>query len=293
MDTFPDAYLTTRELADLLRISERKVYDLAASDEVPCVRVVGKLLFPKAQVTAWMAAAHSGPNSHDPLPNVLIGSHDPLLEWALRESASGLAAFFDGSQDGLDRFAAREGVVCGLHMHQQRGWNTDAVEARLGNARVILVEFARRQRGLIVAPGNPLGLRDLAGLAERRVARRQSSAASQTLFDTMMQEAGLDPHGIQGPKAVARTEGDLALLVFEGKADAAFGLQSAASAMRLDFAPILEERFDLLVWRHAWFEPAFQTLLSFLQSPAFATKAAEMGGYEITGLGRVHFNGAA
>jgi excisionase family DNA binding protein len=54
-------YLTTRELADLLRIKERKVYDMAAAGEVPCSRAMGKLLFPRAEVEAWLAASASGP----------------------------------------------------------------------------------------------------------------------------------------------------------------------------------------------------------------------------------------
>ena len=51
-------YLTTRELAELLRLGERKVYDLASSGEIPCVRATGKLLFPRAEITAWPVEAH-------------------------------------------------------------------------------------------------------------------------------------------------------------------------------------------------------------------------------------------
>ncbi len=291
MTAAPEAFLTTRELADVLRISERKVYDLVASGEVPCVRVVGKLLFPKAEVMAWIDAARSGPLAQGALPDVVVGSHDPLLDWALRESTSGLAAFFDGSTDGLDRLADRQGAICGVHLHQADGWNTEAVAAKLGEAPVVLVEFARRQRGLIVAQGNPLRLADIAGLAQVRVARRQAGAASQRLFDMLATKAGLDPTDLAGPEAVARTEGDLASMVFEGKADVAFGLLAAAGPMRLDFVPVLEERFDLLVWRQAWFEPPFQRLLAFLRGPAFAQKAAEFGGYDLSGLGAVQFNG--
>lgn len=293
MDAPNDPYLTTRELADLLRIKERKVYDLAAGGEVPCVRVVGKLLFPRAEVLAWIAAARSGPAAMAQLPRVVLGSSDPLLDWALRESGSGLAGFFDGSQDGLSRFAAHEGVACGLHMHEAEGWNRETVRAQMGAAPVVLVEFAQRSRGLIVAPGNPLGLGDMAGLQNVRLARRQPAAASQAMLDGLLNAAGIDPAQIAGPQTIARTEADLAQTVFEGEADAAFGLCAAARAMRLDFVPVLEERFDLLVWRHAWFEPPFQKLLSFLQTSTFAAKADTLGGYDVSGLGRVWLNGAA
>ena len=91
-------YLTTRELAALLRIKERKVYDLAASGTVPCSKAMGKLLFPRTEIEAWIAAGRHRPESRQDIrrgsaprssfvrPNVVLGSHDPLLEWALRES---------------------------------------------------------------------------------------------------------------------------------------------------------------------------------------------------------------
>jgi excisionase family DNA binding protein len=85
-------FLTTRELADLLRIGERKVYDLAAKGEVPHVKVVGKLLFPRDRVMGWIASGAVGPGAETPLPPVLVGSSDPLLDWALRQSDAGLAA---------------------------------------------------------------------------------------------------------------------------------------------------------------------------------------------------------
>mgnify|MGYP001797338354 CR=1 FL=1 len=290
MDGPGESYLTTRELADLLRIKERKVYDLAAAGEVPCVRVVGKLLFPQADVRAWIEGARSGPAAEGALPGVMLGSHDPLLDWALRESGSGLAAFLDGSADGLARFARREGVACGVHIHEEDGWNVESVAAAVGEAPVVLLELARRRRGLIVAPQNPLEINGLADLAGRRVARRQEGAASQGMFDALSAGAGLGH--LDGPEAVARTEGDVAMLVFEGKADAAFGLEAVAAQMRLGFVPVLEERFDLLVWRRAYFEPAVQRLMAFLRSPACAAKAAEMRGYDLSGLGTVWLNGA-
>lgn len=284
-------YLTTKELAELLRIKERKVYDLAASGDVPCVRVVGKLLFPRAEVTAWIAASHSGPSgTAHPIPNVFAGSHDPLLDWALRESGSGLAAFFDGSHDGLTRLLDRQAIACSLHIHQKDGWNTDAVSAAASEQPVVLIEFARRLRGLIVAKGNPLQINAIADIKSHRFARRQTSAASQGLFEELAREVGYDPDELPGPPTPARTEDDVARVVAEGKADAAFGLSSLAQQFNLDFVSVTEERFDLLVWRQAWFDPAFQAFLDFTASAQFKIRAAEMGGYDLTHLGRVHYN---
>lgn len=282
-------YLTTREMADLLRVKERKIYDLAAAGEIPHSRATGKLLFPRETVLAWIENASEAPAGEGTRPAVVLGSHDPLLEWALRESGSGLAAFFDGSLDGLDRFDHLEGVAAGLHMVQDEGWNTEFVARRFRFRPVVLAEWAWRDRGIIVAPGNPLGIGSVRDLAGKRMVLRQPQAGSQHLMERLFAQAGIAlPQG--GP--MARDEREAALAVLDGRADAAFGLAASARQFRLDFVPVCEERFDLLVSRRDWFEAPFQALIAFSRTPAFAQMAETLGGYRIDGIWTPHFNGA-
>jgi len=287
-------YLTTKELAQLLRIKERKVYDLAASGAIPCSRAMGKLLFPRAAVEAWVAQHSSGapaPLTAD-RPAVILGSSDPLLEWALRESHSGLASFLDGSMDGLERLARGEGIATGLHVFDPASgdWNRSVAAARFDGQPVVLAEWAWRERGLIVARGNPKKIRGVESLGGLTIVPRQAAAGSQVLLEHLLQEAGIAGGDIQ-QLPQARSEADAALAILEGKADAALGLSSLAKQYQLDFVEIVKERFDLLAWRRDWFEPAFQDLLAFCRSSEFLEKAQELGGYDVSGLGRVHFNG--
>ncbi|GGE85322.1 helix-turn-helix transcriptional regulator [Stappia taiwanensis] len=282
-------YLTTREMADLLRVKERKIYDLAAAGEVPHSRATGKLLFPREEVLAWIANASDAPSSDAMRPPVVLGSHDPLLEWALRESGSGLAALFDGSLDGLDRFEAGEGIAAGLHVVQEEGWNTEVIARRFRYRPVVLVEWAWRSRGFIVAPGNPAGITRLADLAGRQVVRRQAKAGGQLLLERLVAEEGLTPPAATGP--MARDEREAALAVLDGRAEVAFGLEASARQFKLDFVPVCEERFDLLVSRRDWFEPPFQAFVAFCGTPALREMAATLGGYRIERLWRPHFNG--
>ncbi len=285
-------YLTTRELADLLRIGERKVYDLAASDEVPCMRAVGKLLFPRAEITAWLAASRTGPNvAQSPLPPILAGSHDPLLDWALRESGSGLASYYDGSYDGLTRLADRSAQAAGLHIREEDGWNRAALGEVLAEAPVVLIEIARRARGLLLSP-RTRGISGFSDLAGRRVVLRQDSAASQRAFDAELTLAGLGLSDINALPELARTEEELAIALHDGKAEVGYGIGALSGLYGLEFVPLSTERFDLAVWRRAWFDPPLQRLMRFLASPACAARAAEMPGYDLSGLGTVHHNGA-
>jgi excisionase family DNA binding protein len=288
-------FLTTREVAALLRVKERKVYDLAASSEIPCRRLTGKLLFPRAEIEAWLAH-HQGTvrlSVEVPQPNILVGSHDPLLDWALRESRSGIATFLDGSLDGLARMRRHEAGAAGIHVYEpeREVWNRGHVEEALGQEAVVLLEWAWRERGLILAPGNPHGVADLAGIRGLRVVPRQPEAGSQVLFTLLLERTGLHFNNLQLIHPPARSEVDLGLAVADGKADAGFGLAAVARQLRLAFVPVIRERYDLLVWRRAYFEPPMQRLFEFCRTEAFHARADELGGYDVGGLGTVHYNG--
>jgi len=287
-------YLTTKELAELLRIKERKVYDLAAAGDVPCSRVMGKLLFPRAAVMAWVSAHSSGLEraARVQLPGVFLGSHDPLLDWALRESRCGLATYFDGSMDGLERFLSREGVATGMHLYDggAGAWNTPVVGERCASLPVVLVEWATRSRGLIVAKGAEKSFSSLAALKGTTFAPRQPEAGAQVLFLQLLAEAGLKTDDLSFI-APERTEIDAALAVLDGRAQATLGLKSVAAQHRLGFVPVIDERFDILVDRRAWFEPPLQMFLAFCRSQAFMQRALDMPGYDISNLGAVRFNG--
>lgn len=287
-------YLTTRELAELLRIKERKVYDLAASGQIPCSRAMGKLLFPRQAVESWLARGSSGmPVNAARRPGVFLGSYEPLLEWALRESGCGLATLLDGSLDGLERFARGEGLAAGLHIHDAASgdWNVAPVAARFGQLPVALVEFAWRERGLVVAPGSEEQFASgLDAIRGRRLAPRQAGAGSQVLLRHLLERAAVADREIAWTD-VARTESEAALAVLEGKADAALGLRAMAEQLRLGFVPLLRERYDLLVDRAAWFDEPLQRLTGFCRSAVFRAKAAEFAGYDVSGFGTVHFNG--
>lgn len=287
-------YLTTKEVAELLRIKERKVYDLAASGEVPCSKAMGKLLFPREAVHAWLTERSSGltASTREPLPNVFLGSHDPLLDWALRESQCGLAMYFDGSADGLDRFVRREGVATGMHIYDvtKDRWNVDLVKSRCAGMPVVLVHWAKRQRGLILSDKLDNSIGSIADLRGRRVTPRQPQAGAQRLLLHLLVQAKLTEDDIVFTPA-ARTEHDAALTVLEGKAEATFGLAALAAQYRLPFIPVIEESFDLLVDRRAWFEPPMQALLRLCRSKGFTDRAQDLVGYDVAEFGRVRFNG--
>ena len=279
-------YLTTREVAELLRVKERKVYDLAAAGEIPHRRITGKLLFPSAEVHAWIEGG-SAADSAD-RPAVVAGSHDPLLDWTVRECGSGLATLVNGSFDGLDCFVDGRAALAGLHIPERGGWNVATVAAR-GVRNSVLVAWAVRARGLILSDRAHGDVRRLSDLAGKRVAMRQPGAGAAALLTNLLSKEGMTQADLVPTRQFARTESDAAAVVAGGNADAALGIEAMAKQFHLNFLPLVEERFDLLVDRRAYFTEPVQTLLSFARGDEFMEKAAALGGYDLSEAGSVRW----
>lgn len=286
MDTQQPAYLTTKEVADLLRVKERKVYDLVAAEEIPHRKITGKLLFPAAELTAWIEGGGEGTNAERPA--VVTGSHDPLLDWALRECGARLATLLNGSSDGLACFARGQAALTGMHIPDEKGWNIAAVRVA-GVANCVLIGWALRARGLILSQGAAREVRGVGDLRGKRVILRQPGAGAAALFQRLMTEAGLQEGDIITPAGPAHTESDAAAAIAAGEADATLGIKAMAQQFHLPFVPLVDERFDLLIDRRSYFTEPVQSLLRFAQSEAFAAKAEALGGYDIADLGRVRW----
>ncbi len=279
-------YLTTKEVAELLRVRERKVYDLAAADEIPHRRITGKLLFPAEEIHAWIEGGDGG--APGIRPDVVAGSHDPLLDWAIRESGAGLATLTDGSLDGLERFAAGQSAAAGMHVPEDDGWNIATVTAR-GLGGCVLIGWATRARGILLADGLDRDVQGFADLKGRRMALRQEGAGAAALLGRLLKDAGMTRDDVLASGTVARTESDAAAAVAAGEAEAALGIGAMARQFGLGFVPLVDERFDLLIDRRAWFTPPFQRLMAFTRTDAFRAKAEALGGYDVGAAGEVRW----
>jgi putative molybdopterin biosynthesis protein len=286
-------FLTTTETAEYLRLKERKVYELVAEGAIPCTKVTGKWLFPQADLDQWLVQNLSRPKGMkvpDPMP-IVGGSHDPLLEWALRESASGLATLPEGSEAGLARFEQGGIVATAIHLHSLADGgdtNVDALKKRGSFHDTVLIAFARREQGFLVAPGNPLVIATIADVVRRRarMAVRPQGAGAQLLLLSLMHRARLSYDGL-AVVASCPTGSDIAQAIRAGRADCGIATRSAANAAGVDFVPIVWERFDVAMRQRDYFRPPLQAFLGFLRSDAFVARAGELGGYDVSDAGAV------
>jgi molybdate-binding protein len=213
----------------------------------------------------------------------------------VRQSGCGLALRAGGSLEGLGALAAGQAVAAAVHLldPDAGAWNAPAARRELGAGGHVGITWAWREQGLLVAPGNPLGLAGIADLARPglRVVGRQSRAGSHVLLVHLLTEAGLRLDAISFLPEPALAEDEVAAAVADGQAGAGFGIRAEAEARGLGFLPLVRERFDLVMARRDYFEPPLQALLGFARGAAFAARAARMGGYDIAETGRVAFNG--
>ena len=284
-------YFTTEELADFLRIKSRKVYDLVSKDLVPHSRVMGKLLFSKIEISNWISGNKSENIQLKSMPIVLLGSHDPLLELAVKNSKSGIAMSFDGSTQGLERFKLNEGFVSGLHLYDndENIWNIPIVKKQLSDKAVVLIEWAKRERGLIFKENNNIKNISIENYKGKRLVRRQIGSGSEIYLQYILRTYNLSHDDFKRTE-IAYSENDAVHLVLSDKADVTLGLKSEAKKYQLGFCPIITERFDLVVDRKFWFEKPFQDLLNFCKTSDFKEIASNLDGYNIIDLGKVHFN---
>ena len=288
---------TTAEAARYLRLKERKIYEMVAEGTVPCTKVTGRWLFPKAELDHWLASSVTRPagmTRPQPAP-IVAGSHDPLLEWAMRESGCGLATLAVGSEAGFTRFVAGETIAAAMHLHALEAPEADAnlaaVVGRSDLQDAVLVAFCRREQGLLLAPGNPLKIRSIDDVIAKRarIALRPKGAGAQLLLLSLLHRAKAAFDTLVSVSPVCPTGPDIAQAIRAGRADTGIATRSVANSAGLDFAPVVWEPFDLLMRQRDYFHPPMQALIRFLQSEELAARAREMGGFDLSPAGTVRF----
>jgi molybdate-binding protein/DNA-binding transcriptional regulator YhcF (GntR family) len=223
--------------------------------------------------------------SHDMAVNALaarIGEIIPgaLLEISISGSLGGLMALAEGRTD-----------LAGCHLWdvETGDYNLPFVHRLMPGRETVVVTLAHRRLGLIVAPGNPLGLHSIGDLAGPglRFVNRQSGSGTRVWLDAALTQAGIPAGRIQGYADERQTHSEVARSVAEGAADAGLGLETAAVAFGLDFIFLTRERYDLVLLAETAQHEPFARLLAWLASPPAKTFISAFKGYENTDTGTI------
>ena len=226
---------------------------------------------------------------------VAVGSHDLVLDLAAsqlraRDPDITLASSNVGSLGGL--VALRDGLchLAGSHLldPQTGEYTLPYVDRVLGGRDTAVVRLLHRDQGLIVAPGNPLGLTGLDDLTrpELRYVNRQRGAGTRVLLDHELAQRGIASDAVSGYAREEHTHLAVAAAVAAGRADCGLGVLAAARAFGLDFVQVAREPYDLVMTPDTLEDPILAPLWSLLEQPAFRSAVQELGGYSTAETGR-------
>ena len=255
--------------------------DAASEGEKQGKEVQIELLAPIAQVKRTILCI----GSHDlclDLINDLLGQHDPAYH---------LASSHTGSLGGIMALKQALCHVAGSHLldPEDGSYNTSYVRRYLSDFEVRLVTLVYREQGFIVPKGNPKNIRGIADLAGTDVQfiNRQSGSGTRVLFDYALKKDKLSASEIKGYDEDEYTHMAVAVAVLSGKADTGLGIRSAANALGLDFVPLVEERYDLIIPEIFAENEIIQALMEIITSAAFLTAVSAMGGYSTRETGKL------
>jgi putative molybdopterin biosynthesis protein len=228
----------------------------------------------------------------------ILGSHDfslDVMRDIIKKSNPGmdLLSTHIGSLSGI--IALQKGVVdlCTTHIldEKKRVYNIPVVKKYLGTRPALLINVAKRIQGLVVVKGNPKSVKTVSDLARSdiRFINRQVGSGTRILLDTMLAEQGIDRASIRGYDREEFTHAAVGVLVKDGIADVGLAIYPIARLFGLDFIPLIEEDYDLLVTREFTEEKRFVTLMDAIKSTEFARRLQELGGYNTDQTGRTKY----
>jgi molybdate-binding protein/DNA-binding XRE family transcriptional regulator len=224
---------------------------------------------------------------------LLLAGCDPAIAMLARdiERATGGDVVIApcSSKLALEWLRAKKVHVAGAHLRDAKSgeFNLPAVSRLFPRGEATVLTFARWEEGIVVAHGNPLGIRsapDLAG-GKIRLVNREPGAGSRRLLDRLLQAAGAEPAAVSGYDRIAFGHFEAASAVRNGTADACIATQFVASALGLGFVPLATERFDLVVRTGDLELPLVRALTDALNLLSFRRKLADLAGYDTSGTG--------
>ncbi len=216
------------------------------------------------------------------------GSHDlalDILHDFLRRAKTPfyMASTHVGSLGGI--LAVRDGMthVAGTHLldTETGQYNVTWVTRYLKDKKARLFNLVFRQQGFMVKPGNPLNIKGIEDLTRDEITfvNRQAGSGTRVLFDYELEKAGISPDLIKGYENEEYTHMAVAVSVLIGKADAGLGILAAAKALGLDFIPVTEEQYDLLIPEECLELEMIKKLLDIIHTKEFRKEVLNMGGY--------------
>jgi excisionase family DNA binding protein len=293
--------LSTKEVAQFLAVNEKMIYSLVAEKGLPATKITGKWLFPWHLVEQWIETnTINYPEFTTQLPPyegllIITGSNDPLLGRTISLfnsiHSNHIAVFGNlGSMGGLRALRQNKCHMASSHLLQdnEEEYNFEFANQELEKMPAV-VNFCRREQGIIIQKGNPKNINKILDLARKgiKIVNRPIGTGTRLLLDRELKKEGIEGKKINGYHNEFTSHLDIGLEILSGRADAGPGISAVAGLLDLDFIPIRWERYDLMISKERFFDKGVQFFLGLLVEDSFRKLAATYSGYDLKLSGKV------
>lgn len=283
---------TTKEVANYLKINEKKVYQLIKEGLIPCTRVAGKWLFPKEMIDDWIKKSI---NVRDDI--LIAGSNDPFLAHLIsnftKQNFPNSLIFYSsiGSAKGLIALSKNKATIAVSHLFDPNSgeYNLPFVKKYLNDIPIIIINLAYRTQGFLMRKNISNRIETVEDIAKYKVSfiNRNKGSGTRLLFDYLLQKAKIDPSTIMGYNLESTTHLEVGLAILNGKADVGLGIEYVARLLNLNFVPVQSERFDLIIKKDDFALPHIQKFLSILDPINISLFADQFPGYDFKDSGKI------
>ena len=223
-----------------------------------------------------------------------IGSHDIALDLMapfLNHHQRRLSSANVGSLGGLVALRRGEAHLAGSHLldPQTGQYNLAYIHEYLPGMAIKVVALVGRQQGLLVHSGNPRGIHGLHDLVRPEISfiNRQRGAGTRVLLDYHLQKMGISPQSIRGYEHEEYTHLSVAAAIQSGRADCGMGIAAAARALELDFIPLFQENYELVIPEQYYNQPLLAPLFDVLADNRYRQEVAALPGYDVSAMGNL------
>jgi putative molybdopterin biosynthesis protein len=230
---------------------------------------------------------------------VFIGSHDNILDILAnllhrQRPICRLSSAHVGSMGGILAIKRGEAHLAGTHLLDEKTgtYNISFIKKFLPDIPLQLINLTYREQGLLVAKGNPLNIKSFEDLAreELRFINRQRGAGTRLLTDMHLNRLGINPEQVSGYDREEYTHMNVASAVASSNADTGLAIRAAAVALDLDFIPVAEERYDLILPKTFLDDPKVIALLRIIrENQEFRQIVKSLGGYDLRDCGKIMY----
>ena len=303
--------LSTQEVAEILHVSKSTIYEMIRRGEIHSYRVGRKVRFTQDDVDAYIARSRHEQSvqpvrqievrsallhTETELPRELvISGQDVVLdilanylhqrgvaaERCYLNSFEGLLSLYEGKVDA---------AACHLYAADEKAFNLPFVKKLLPGIPAALINISYRSQGFYVAAGNPKEIRGWRDLARQDISilNRRPGSSARILLDGQLHRMNLNARMIRGYEREMKSHLTMAAAIAEGEADLAIGTERISRQIEgLDFIPLLEERYDLVVRKSFLGTEAADKLLDILRSAAFRKEIRHFTGNDYRDLGKI------